>query len=303
MGQKQILTVLFLLLVASASGQILRYRLGASSGMFLSETGADEIRHPQASILEYPSATELSPTLKLGADFEIMAPLTSQLEVGLEFEYGNLSGRTETSPLYNFYFFDWINPLPNDYFYPSEPVMYDTKQLSILGTTRLYFLPPREKLNIFAKVFGGVSFIGTDFKFVNEVDNVSYNVGVLYTQGTKSNPSPKDKALQAGAGFGSTYKFSDVMAFYLEFTGSFINSDIVNGVPNFDYLPNAGKQFRLAEGVGSLTGQISVGLVYSAVGDSRLNRGNYTKSKRITKKKTWMRKKSHPFGKSKKRRR
>ena len=241
--------------------------------------------------------------LKLGADLEVMAPLTSQLEVGVEFEYGNLAGRTETSPLYNFYFFDWVNPLPNDHFYPAEPVKYETKQLNILGTTRFYFLPPQEKLNIFAKVFGGISFIGTDFKFANEVDNVSYNVGVLYTQGTQSNPSPKDKALKVGAGFGSIYKLSEFIALHLEFSGSFVNSDIINGVPNFDYLPNAGKQFKLAEGVGSLTGQISVGLVYSAVGDSRLNRGNYTKSKRITKKKTWMRKKSNPFKKRKKRRR
>lgn len=302
MRRLQILTIILIVISSSASGQIFRYRLTANSGMIFKETGQSEIINPNPIISEYPSATDFSPTLTLGADFEIMAPITSNFEAGLEFEYNNLAGRTETSRLYNFWLYDWVNPLPDEFIYPADPIVYETTHLSILGTTRFYFLPPREPLNIFLKAFGGIAFIGTDLKFAEAVNNVNYDVGVLYARGTKNSQKPKEKAFQGGLGIGGQYALSSTIAVYLEANGSFVNSGHVNGVPDFNYTEEAGRQYEPAEGIGTLMGQISIGLIYSAIGDSRLNRGNYTKSRRVTKKKTWKKKRANPFKRKRRRR-
>lgn len=291
----QILTVILVFAGVSANSQILRYRLTANSGMVLKETGQGEIVNTNSVFTEYPSATDFSPSFKIGADFEVMAPITDRFEVGIEFEYGNLAGRTETPLLYNFWFFDWYNPMPDDYIYPSEAIIYETTQLSILGTSRFYFLPSRSYLNFFVKAFGGISFVGTDLKFHDPFYRVEYDVGVLYARGSLNSQEPKDRAFYGGGGFGGHYKLSERMAIYLETNLSFINSDIVNGVPDLDYIGGTGKDYTEAEGIGTLAGQISLGLVYSATPDQRLNRGNYTKSKRYGKKKTWKKKRKNPF--------
>lgn len=303
MKKLQILTIVLILLSATASGQIFRYRVSANSGMIFKETGQGEIVNTSSPISEYPSATDFSPTPKLGADIEIMAPITSSFEAGIEFDYSNLAGSTETPRLYNFWLYDWVNPLPDEYTYPSDAVAYETTQLSILGTARLYFLPPREPLNIFMKAFGGIAYVGTNFMFADAVNNVNYDVGVLYARGTKNSQKPKERAFHGGLGIGGQYALSSKIAVYLEANGSFVNSGHVNGVPDFNYVSGVGREYEPAEGIGTLMGQISIGLVYSAIGDRRLNTGNYTKSRRVTKKKTWKRKRANPFRKKKRRRR
>ncbi|HKJ78502.1 MAG TPA: hypothetical protein VKA10_03160, partial [Prolixibacteraceae bacterium] len=118
MRRLQILTLLLVIVAGSANGQILRYRLTANSGMVFTETGQGEISNRSSQLVEYAPPTDFSPTMKLGTDFEIMAPITPTFEAGLEFEYANLSGRTETPLLYNFWSYDWVNPMPDDNIYP-----------------------------------------------------------------------------------------------------------------------------------------------------------------------------------------
>ena len=299
MRRLQILTIVLVLLAGTASSQILRYRVTANSGMVFRETGQGEIVNPQSEISEYPSATDFSPSLKLGADLEVMAPITNHFELGAEFEYGNLAGRTETPRLYNFFLFDWVNPLPNDYIYPAEAILYHTRQLSLLGTMRFYFLPQRSQLNLFLKGFAGIAFVGTDLKFHDPYYRVEYDVGVLFAQGTKNSQRQKDRAFHVGGGLGGHYKISERVAVYLEANVSHIASDLMNGVPDFNYIGGTGVDYQPAEGIGALAGQISLGLVYSAIPDQRLNTGNYTKSKRLMKKRTWKKNRKNPFKKKK----
>lgn len=298
MRRLQILTIILVFLAGNATSQILRYRVSANSGVVVKETGQGEIINPQSDLTEYPSATDFSPGIKLGADIEVMTPITNYFEVGAEFDYSNLAGRTETARLYNFFLFEWVNPMPNDYIYPSEPIIYETTQLSLLATTRLYFLPPRSRLNLFLKAFGGISFVGADLKFHDPYYRIEYGVGdVLYAEGTKNSQKPKDRGFNGGGGFGGQYKISELIAVYLEANVAYVGSDIVNGVPDFNYTGGTGIDYKRAEGIGALTGQISLGLVYSAIPDRRLNRGNYTKSRRVTKHRTWKRKRKNPFKK------
>ena len=295
MSRLQILTVILVLLAGNAGSQIIRYRVAANSGIVIKETGQGEIISAQTEYSEYPSATDFSPGFKLGADIEVMAAVTDHFEVGAEFDYSNLAGRTETPRLYNFFLFDFINPMPNDNIYPSEPIIYETAQVSLLGTTRFYFLPIRSRLNLFFKAFGGISFVGTDLTFHDPYYRVEYDVGVLYAQGTKNSQEPKDRAFCGGGGFGANYKISESLSISLDANISYVGSDIVNGVPDFNYTGGTGINYKRAEGIGALTGQLSLGLIYSAVPDRRLNKGSYTKSRRAAKRKTLRRKRKSFF--------
>ena len=291
-------SMLFLVLILAmgigqAAGQALRFRLAANSGMVFNEVGA-EIISPVTDIMEYPSATGFSPKSKFGADFEIMAPIHSSLDLGVEFEYSNLSGSTETPKLYNYFQFDHVNPLPNSYMYPSESIYYETNLLSILPAARLYLLPQDNKLNLFVRAFAGVSFIGTDLRFVDPFYGIQYNAPYIYTKGTDSSKEPKEITFTGGAGFGGEYMLSDLFSLNLEASAAYTGSDILDGIPDYDYLPNNGIGFQRAEGIGTITGQISVGLIYTFIPDKRMNRSRYTKSKQVTKsKRTWKSSKKH----------
>jgi hypothetical protein len=294
------LLCIFMLFFEMAPAQIFRYRFGGNSGFFLGEPGDAELKHPQASGNSHPGSRDFESGFKMGAEAEIMAPLTTDFELGIEFDYTKLTGYTETALLYNF-FLSRFNPLPDNYKYPSEALIYNTKLLNILGTARFYFLQLDENLNLFFKAFGGVAFVGTDFTFHDPFYRVEYNVGVLYSQGTKSNEEPKEVAFNGGGGLGVTFRISDKWDLYLDGTASFIHSDIVNGVPNYDYVINDGAERIQRTESWAIVPQLSIGLVYSAIPDRRLNKGNYTRSRRSSKSLFWKRKSSSPFSKRKRR--
>jgi len=302
MRRLQILTIILTFFTFNATSQILRYRLTANTGFLLNETGSDEIPPPSPWYTEHPNASDFKSQFDMGADLEIMAPITSHIDAGIEFEYANLEGSTQTPKLYNFFLFDWTNPLPGD-IYPAEAIYYETTQLNILGTVRYYIKPSDEEVNFFVKAFGGISYVGTNLNFRDPFYRVTYKVGVLYAKGTKDSKDPKDKAFCGGLGIGGTYSITKRMAIYAEFSGSYVNSDIINGVPNYDFTEAGSIHFLPSEGIGALTGQLSVGLVYSAIPDTRVNkRVSSTKSSRLTKKKTWKKPKHNKFYKKKKRR-
>ncbi|MDD4143783.1 MAG: hypothetical protein PHN68_04025 [Prolixibacteraceae bacterium] len=294
MNRHLIFTFIALLFFNLASSQIFRYRLSANSSFFITEPGKAEIKHPGADMLTHPGSSDFSPAFRIGADAEIMAPVTSDFEVGMEFDYMNLYGHTDKAPLYNF-FLSRNNPLPDSYPYPTEALIYQTNVLSLLGTARWYFMPIGDEANIFLKAFGGVAFTGTDFTFRDPFYRVEYDVGVLYARGTRNSDYPKRAAFSGGAGLGSTIKMTDKFDIYIDGTVSFINSDIVNGVPNYNYISSDGTESLKSASCWSMTSQISVGLLYSAIPDRRLHRSNYTKSRKVNKSIFWKRKRSNPF--------
>jgi hypothetical protein len=289
-----VITTIWLLFSNVTSSQIFRYRLGANSSFFITEPGNAEIKHPAADVLTYPGSSDFSPAFRIGADAEIMAPVTSDFEVGMEFDYMNLYGHTDKAPLHNF-FLSRNNPLPDSYPYPTEELIYKTQVLSLLGTARWYFLPIADDVTIFLKAFGGVAFTGTDFTFRDPFYRVEYDVGVLYARGTRNSDYPKRASFSGGTGLGTTIKLTDKFDFYIDGTAALINSDIVNGVPNYDYIKSDGIESLKSASCWSVTAQISAGLLYSAIPDRRLHKSNYTKSRKMNKSIFWRKKGSNPF--------
>lgn len=277
-----------------ASSQIFRYRIGANSSFFITEPGRAEKKYAGINLPDHPGSSGFTPLFKVGAEAEIIAPFSSDFEIGVEFDYMNLYGQTEKAPLYNF-FLTRFNPLPDSYSYPVEALIYNTNILSVSGTARWYFLPVSNEINLFLKGFGGVAFIGSDFTFRDPFYSVKYNIGALYAKGTRNSDHPKQTAFSGGAGLGSTFKLSDKFDIYIDGTASMINSDLVNGVPNYDYINIDGKESFRPASCWALTSQISIGLIYSDIPDRKLHRSNFTKSRKINRSQFWKRKRLNPF--------
>jgi hypothetical protein len=281
---KHCLLLLFvgILLFETAEGQVYRYRLSANSGIFLGEAGKAEVKPPLG--ISYEGSKDFKPELRKGIELEIIRPFRRDFEVGLQLGYLNLAGSTPTAPLYNF-FLSRYNPLPNTYKYPTEALIYDTNLLNVLGTARWYFLPYSKELNIFMKFFGGVTFTGSDFTFADKRHRVLYDVGVLYSRGTQSSEYPKVAGITGGAGLGATYRLSDRFDVYLDVSGSGIHSDLVNGVPNYNYVNNEGKTSMQRTNTVSVISHGSVGIIYSAIPDRRISKNNITRSSHISRSK------------------
>jgi hypothetical protein len=272
------LSILFLVALQCqiATGQVLRVRLSGNSSIFWGEPGEGEAAHPRKEDLSHPGSRDFKSLIRPGAELEIISPVAADFEMGIQFGYNQLSGLTPKAPLYNF-FLSRQNPLPDIYKYPDKALIYDTHFLNTLLTARWYFLPYSKELNIFMKVFGGVAFVGTDFTFENPVYRIQYDVGVLYARGTKSSEFPKKFAINGGAGLGTTYRLSDKLDIYFDATASLIHSDIVNGVPNFNYSSQGEASLQPTNSLAAIA-QINVGLIFSAIPDRRYHRSNFTRS-------------------------
>lgn len=273
------LLFLFVLVYGGVSGQM-RFRLSGNSGFFLGEVGRAETEPPGK--MSYDGHENFSPVLKPGAELEIIKPITPDFELGIQFGYLNLSGRTPTAPMYNF-FLSRHNPLRNSVIYPTESLIFDTDILTIQGSTRLYILPVANQTHFFLRLLGGVSFTGTDFTFDDPFYRIHYDVGTLYSIGTKSSEEPKVAALTGGAGFGVTYRLSDNFDIYFDATASLIHSDIVDGVPNYNYQNNNGQTSMVRTNSLSSFAQASLGLIYSAIPDRKFSKSNYTRSGKVGK--------------------
>jgi hypothetical protein len=276
--------ILLLLTGKPAVSQIFRYRLSANSGIFLGEMGRPETEHPSKDALSHPESKDFRPTLKPGAELEIMRPVSMYFEWGMQFGYSRLAGYTPQAPLYNF-FLSKNNPLPPSNRYPAEALVFNTQLLSILPTARWHFLALKNDVNLFLKLAGGVSFVGTDFTFREPHHNIKNDVGMLYAQGTKNSDKPKTSALTGSTGLGATYRISDKLDIYFDATLWFINSDVINGVPNFDYVEVSETGTMQRAGALAAAAQASVGLVYSGIPDRKFNRGNVTRSGKVWKRK------------------
>lgn len=275
-----LLILLFILvLFEHAAAQHFRYRLSANSSFFITEIGNSELNN-NLDDLTYPGSEAFKPEIKVGAEAEFLMPIRDKLEMGLEFKFNELAGRTETAPLYNF-FLTRYNPLPDTYRYPKESLIYSTKILSVLATSRFYLLPADEETSFFLKTSAGVSFVGTDFTFLKPEYRVEYGVGVLYSRGTRNSEYPKKAAFNGGIGLGTIIEFSNNISFYADAGTSFIYSDIVNGVPNYDYVQQQDQISLKKTNSLAMIAQISIGIIYSDTTVNKLIRNNTRRLQKI----------------------
>lgn len=270
---------LFLVFFEKAPAQNFRYRIAANSSIFMTEIGNTELNN-NLDNLTYPGSEAFKPEIKVGAEAEFLMPVSDKLEMGLQLEYNQLAGRSETAPLYNF-FLTRYNPLPDTYRYPKESLIFSTKILSVLATSRFYLVPADEETSFFLKLHGGVSFVGTDFTFSNPIHRVEYNVGVLYSRGTLNSEYPKKPAFNGGVGLGTIIELSNSISFYADVNSSFIYSDIVNGVPNYDYIQQQEQISLKKTNSMAVVTQLSIGIIYSDTTVNKLIRNNTRRLQKI----------------------
>lgn len=258
MNRKLVYTLILIVISGAAFGQEIKYRFSANMGSFNSEVGTAEIEHPLVGVLSNPASTDFVSNYKVGYEAEIIVPFSDYFETGLEVEFSNYSGSNEIPPYYNFYF----APDNPSVIHTTEPLFYESSTMGILLNGRINLIP-KGKFNPFVKVFGGVAFVGSNFSYKDRNFIVENELpDVLYAVGTEHSDDPKKTALYYGAGAGFNFKISESIAFTVDGGAAFIGSDLINGVPNYNYINNDGQEtLEPASNLSMLT-QFSFGLVF-----------------------------------------
>ncbi len=264
MDRKLILTLIVSFLFVNAFAQELKFRIGANGSTFQKEVGSPEVEYPFMSDLYAPdyAYTDYSSALELGFEAEVMLLWTPHFETGLEFNYAKMSGENDIPPYNNHILSLNYDPTAGTITPPPLlPLSYETSVISAALNGRYYFLPD-EVVNPFVKVFGGVSMVGTDFNYKDPADIITYGTRVGFSNGTKDSENPREPAFYYGFGGGLNFKFSERLALYVDYSASFINSDKVDGIPNYNYSLVDGKPYMEPVSNTSFFTQLSIGFVF-----------------------------------------
>lgn len=255
--------IILIVLFAAISGgsvfsQVVKFRVGGNFGKFGDEIGTEEIEHPLVGVLSNPNATEFEQDLGIGFEAEIMIPWTSSFETGIEFKRNNFSGWNETPPYYNFYFSDDKPRLADGTAVPittTVPQIYESSVNSFILNLRYYLLPDNV-ISPFLKGSAGISYTTAEFKYEDIELNDDLPNGNLYSN------DRKNAVLYYGGGLGIDFEVSEKVSLYLDGTANVISSDLVDGIPNYNYVKeNASETLNRADNMGFYT-QFSIGLVF-----------------------------------------
>ncbi len=253
--QQIIFPLAFILFAMASYGQSnLKYRISANTGILLNETNTSYI--PDPSIISLDGTYKFDPTYKAGFELEVSVPIQEKFSLGIEFERVTLQGVNQDPIHYNYFKLEKVIKLFN---YSQQPLVYTTSLNNLIGNVR-YFPFPGNNFEPFVKFFGGVSFVGTNLQF-NDPDNRSNIFDPLHSRGTKNSTETKWPAFYFGAGLGFEYHLTNLLALYMDASLSIIDTDIVDGVPNFTYNNAIGENEHYS--TSTLTTQISIGLCYS----------------------------------------
>lgn len=253
--------ILFFSILAVGNSQVIGFRLAANSGMFINELGESDVPHPDA-LAQTPAIStqkfKMQPTI--GVEGEILFQVSPMSHFGIELEYSKLKGYNETPPIYNYY----LTPYYAQYqdYYSADPVAFNTTLINVAVNWK-YFFFKQSPFKPFVKLTGVVAFVGTDFTFKDNPDPDIFESDILYSRGTSNSEQEKLPAFHLGGGIGFDYLLSDHWSLQADLTSTVINSDIINGVPNFTYENIDDKDMLLYNKRSSLTAQISLGIVYT----------------------------------------
>ncbi len=270
MNRKLILSLIIVFLSVNAFSQVLKYRVGANYGKFNNEVGPEEIEHPLIGVLSNPNSTDFTHAFEPGFEAELMMLWTPNIETGLEFEYTGFSGTNDIPPYRNYYF---SQDFPDMEFYTTEPLKYTTSSMNIMLNFR-YYIAPDGGIRPFFKASAGLSMVATELNYADDAFIVEHNASVIYALGTSNSRDPRELALNYGAGLGIDFKLSDKLSFYIDGTASVINSDKVDGIPNYNYIENDGQEMLNPVGNKAFITQVSVGLVFTSNTDLGLNKNS-----------------------------
>lgn len=278
--------LLFFAVVIPAKSQVVGFRLGLNSGLFINELGDSDVPHPDA--FDYTSALsseKFTPQPTIGIEGEILFQVSPMSHFGVELDYSKLKGYNDVPPFYNYYLTPYFEQFQDfEQFkehFQSEPVAFNTTLFNVAVNWK-YFFFKTSPLKPFVKLTGVVSFVGTDYTYKNHPFGTKMTGGydpetniawdgfveiepesdVLYSRGTSNSEQEKYPAFHLGGGIGFDYKISEHWSLQVDGTATVINTDIINGVPNFTYLQEDGLDILRHNKRPSLTFQLSVGLVY-----------------------------------------
>lgn len=261
-----ILSGLFLLKVVPINAQNPTFRFGVNSDWFKNELGAEDVNHPLLDLfLPANNTAVFAPDINYGIEGEVLFPVSVKSFIGVEFESNTLSGSNVDSTLFNFL----LTPYNAIDTFILAPYAYKTSLLNILANYK-YRFNSGETLTPFLKLTCGVSFVATDFTFKNDETALGLDTNILYSRGTSNSSNSKKPALKIGAGLGLDYKISDNVFLQIEGAANIINSDIVDGVPNFTYENNDGKEILKNRQRQALAFQVSASLCYSMDQDMKM---------------------------------
>ncbi len=254
-----ILSLTFIIIFLGSKGQErVAYRIAANSNTFIREPGSSNaIINPSIANNIVPGTSmDFMPDPGYGFEAEIMFPVNKDFSLGIEFEHLILKGYNN-NPIYFNYFTSPFSPITD---YGQQPLVYNTVMNNLIGNIR-YFLMKGNNLQPFIKAQGGVAFVGTNLRYKDP----RYRIDIydpLYARGTKLSTDTKWPVFYFGGGGGLQYRITDKILLYADATISFIQTDIVNGVPNFSYNDVSGVSEHFK--TNSITTQVSVGICYSS---------------------------------------
>jgi opacity protein-like surface antigen len=256
-----LLWLAFFCLAGYVAGQDgFKLRIGVNTALSVTEPGSDFIADPLATS---GGVADFKSQIKPGIEAEFSVPVGEFIGLGAEFRKSRFSGVND-DPIYYNYFASPYSPILN---YQHEALIYNTDIISILGCVRIYPLG-HTTLTPYLKLSGGMAMIGTDLRFKSAENQVEI-MDPLYSRGTRMSINEPDRfsTAQFGGTAGAEYSLSSNLALTAEFTFSYINSDIINGVPNFSYDESAGQS--VYQDLSSLTSQLSIGASYSFGGSKK----------------------------------
>lgn len=254
------------------------YRFAVSNNTFIREPGSsDAIANSSIPVNNLSGATmNFTSELGLGFEAELMFPINKSFSAGVELERLTLNGYND-NPIYFNYFATTSPPIPNG----QEPLVYNTVMNSLLTNIR-YYLMGGSAFQPFIKVHGGVGFVGTDLRFKNVEDRTTID-DPLYSRGTKLSTDTKWPIFYFGSGAGFQFQISEKIQFYVDASISIVETDIVDGVPNFSYNENSDvwEHFK----TNSIITQVSAGICYATGEKFKLFQKKSEKSSRAKKRK------------------
>jgi hypothetical protein len=276
-----LLLFLIFVVVGSAKSQLIGFRFGVNSNVFVNELGLSDVPHPDALAATPAINTQkFIPQPTIGAEGEILFQVSPMSHFGIELEYSKLKGYNNTPPVYNYYLTPYFNQFQDSYI--DAPVAFNTTLFNVAVNWK-YFFFKTSPLKPFVKLTGVVAFVGTDFTYkelpvgaeivggYDSEPNIAWDAlveispesDILYARGTSNTNQEKWPAFHLGGGVGFDYSINERWSFQVDGTATVINSGIINGVPNFTYEKVEDKDMLRYNNRSSLTLQISAGLVYS----------------------------------------
>lgn len=260
-GFKIILALLLVFAgVFSAKSQIVGFRFATNTNLFITELGESDVPHPDA-YLSSPalSSDKYTPQPTIGFEGEVLFQVSPMSLFGVELEYSKLKGYNDNPPVYNYYLTPYFEDFQRSGEYFNNPVAYNTTLFNVAVNWK-YFFFRNSQFKPFVKLTGVVAFVGTDFTYKDSPDFLESDV--LYARGSSNSDQEKWPAFHVGGGIGFDYEFAEHWSFQIDATSTVINSDIINGAPNFTYINEDGGDMLKYQKHPTLTMQISAGLVY-----------------------------------------